>query len=31
MAMGQRGIDHAKEMLYSVGHYRVREKADDRI
>ena len=27
----QRGIDHAQEMVYSVGYFRVREKADDRI
>ena len=29
--MRQRGIDHAQEMVYSVGYFRVREKADDRI
>lgn len=31
ISMGQRGIDHVKEMLYSVGYYRVKKKADDRI
>ena len=29
--MGQRDIDHAQEMLYSVGHCRQGKKADDRI